>query len=212
MRKIFIAATTAAVILVAASPAFATLITYELVGVTATEPNGLIDTLTGTFTVDTDICRPGVLCGAVYTPPFNYMSNIQVFDSGTSGLVAGGLYSLGATSAPSELHLVNPSQTFLIAIDFGPNLGTGDEPSSVGLINYYTYSTTSCSSPCGGLPNGGLVTFISSASGVNVTGEAIPIAFSPTPLPAALPLFATGLGAMGLIGWRRKRKARAVVA
>ena len=32
-----------------------------------------------------------------------------------------------------------------------------------------------------------------------------------TPLPAALPLFATGLGAMGLFGWRRKRKAQAVV-
>ena len=31
------------------------------------------------------------------------------------------------------------------------------------------------------------------------------------PLPAALPLFATGLGALGLIGWRRKRKAAAVV-
>jgi hypothetical protein len=30
-----------------------------------------------------------------------------------------------------------------------------------------------------------------------------------TPLPAALPLFATGLGAMGLFGWRRKRKAAA---
>jgi hypothetical protein len=28
-----------------------------------------------------------------------------------------------------------------------------------------------------------------------------------TPLPAALPLFATGLGAIGLLGWRRKRKA-----
>jgi hypothetical protein len=26
-----------------------------------------------------------------------------------------------------------------------------------------------------------------------------------TPIPAALPLFATGLGAMGLFGWRRKR-------
>jgi hypothetical protein len=25
-------------------------------------------------------------------------------------------------------------------------------------------------------------------------------------LPAALPLFATGLGALGLLGWRRKRK------
>jgi hypothetical protein len=27
-----------------------------------------------------------------------------------------------------------------------------------------------------------------------------------TPLPAALPLFATGLGALGLLGWRTKRK------
>jgi len=30
-----------------------------------------------------------------------------------------------------------------------------------------------------------------------------------TPLPAALPLFASGLGALGLLGWRRKRKAPA---
>jgi hypothetical protein len=30
-----------------------------------------------------------------------------------------------------------------------------------------------------------------------------------TPLPAALPLFATGLGALGLLGLRRKRKTRA---
>jgi hypothetical protein len=29
----------------------------------------------------------------------------------------------------------------------------------------------------------------------------------PTPLPATLPLFATGLGVLGLLGWRRKRKA-----
>jgi hypothetical protein len=29
---------------------------------------------------------------------------------------------------------------------------------------------------------------------------------SETPLPAALPLFATGLGVVGLLGWRRKRK------
>jgi hypothetical protein len=32
---------------------------------------------------------------------------------------------------------------------------------------------------------------------------------APTPLPAALPLFATGLGMLGLLGWRRKRKAQA---
>jgi hypothetical protein len=33
--------------------------------------------------------------------------------------------------------------------------------------------------------------------------------FSQTPLPAALPLFAGGLGALGLLGWRRKKKAAA---
>jgi hypothetical protein len=33
---------------------------------------------------------------------------------------------------------------------------------------------------------------------------------SATPLPTALPLFATGIGGLGLLGWRRKRKARAV--
>ena len=35
---------------------------------------------------------------------------------------------------------------------------------------------------------------------------------SAVPLPAALPLFATGLGALGLLGWRRKRKAAAIAA
>jgi hypothetical protein len=34
-------------------------------------------------------------------------------------------------------------------------------------------------------------------------------AVATTPLPAALPLFATGLGVLGLLGWRRKRKAKA---
>jgi hypothetical protein len=30
---------------------------------------------------------------------------------------------------------------------------------------------------------------------------------STVPLPATLPLFATGLGALGLLGWRRKKAA-----
>jgi hypothetical protein len=37
-------------------------------------------------------------------------------------------------------------------------------------------------------------------------------AVSSTPLPATLPLFATGLGALGVLGWRRKRKAAALRA
>ena len=45
------------------------------------------------------------------------------------------------------------------------------------------------------------------ADGSLGTGGEFAIApVAPTPLPAALPLFATGLGALGLLGWRRKRK------
>lgn len=40
----------------------------------------------------------------------------------------------------------------------------------------------------------------------------VSVELNPTPLPAALPLFATGLGALGLLGWRRKRKNAAVAA
>jgi hypothetical protein len=54
-------------------------------------------------------------------------------------------------------------------------------------------------------------------NGIPATAIADDITFTPvtssaTPLPAALPLFAGGLGAMGLFGWRRKRKTRAVAA
>jgi hypothetical protein len=43
---------------------------------------------------------------------------------------------------------------------------------------------------------------------VPITFAAFEPTVSQTPLPAALPLFATGLGVMGLLGWRRKRSAR----
>jgi hypothetical protein len=48
---------------------------------------------------------------------------------------------------------------------------------------------------------------------ISISTSPITIATSTaTPLPAALPLFATGLGALGLFGWRRKRKASAIAA
>jgi hypothetical protein len=66
----------------------------------------------------------------------------------------------------------------------------------------------------GGLINDGTVT--SSAGRLSVfaiSGDLSPSTTggpSPIPLPAALPLFATGLGALGLLGWRRKRNAQPV--
>ena len=53
---------------------------------------------------------------------------------------------------------------------------------------------------------------ISSTSSTSSLFETSTGTVSQTPLPAALPLFASGLGAMGLFGWRRKRKTQAVAA
>jgi hypothetical protein len=72
---------------------------------------------------------------------------------------------------------------------------------------------------CGPIPStpGGITWAVANNSletGINATaGDIIAtVATSATPLPAALPLFATGLGALGLFGWRRKRRAQAVAA
>ena len=66
-------------------------------------------------------------------------------------------------------------------------------------------------SPLGGPV--GLVTYTGPWGGSNGSFDTeltlTPLA---TPLPGALPLFATGLGALGLLGWRKKRKAAAPAA
>jgi hypothetical protein len=44
-------------------------------------------------------------------------------------------------------------------------------------------------------------------SGDNSVFDDLTVVASPVPLPAALPFFAAGLGAMGFMGWRKRRKA-----
>jgi hypothetical protein len=71
----------------------------------------------------------------------------------------------------------------------------------------------SCASTCVGGPdqNGTTGWLVSLSKSVLTTDGASPGNPNPgeTPLPAALPLFATGLGGLGLLGWRRKKKAQA---
>jgi hypothetical protein len=50
------------------------------------------------------------------------------------------------------------------------------------------------------------------SDGINAETDGLFGAIAPTPIPATLPLFATGLGGLGLLGWRRKRKAQAVAS
>jgi hypothetical protein len=50
------------------------------------------------------------------------------------------------------------------------------------------------------------------SSGTRVGGDLGNYTVTATPLPAALPLFATGVGALSLLGWRKRRKAAAALA
>jgi hypothetical protein len=62
-------------------------------------------------------------------------------------------------------------------------------------------------------PNTGLIDPIFTSSipgGQFIFSPGVFPAVSQTPIPAALPLFATGLGALGLFGWRTKQRAAAL--
>jgi len=63
-----------------------------------------------------------------------------------------------------------------------------------------------------GAPNGILSTTASYDVNTPFNGTYSITELSATPLPAALPLFASGLGGLGLLGWRRKRKNAAAIA
>jgi hypothetical protein len=47
---------------------------------------------------------------------------------------------------------------------------------------------------------------------LSITYDYTPAAVGTTPLPGGLPLFMTGLGGLGLLGWRRQRKNTAATA
>jgi hypothetical protein len=56
------------------------------------------------------------------------------------------------------------------------------------------------------------INWVGTKNNYDLVSKAIDPVAATTPLPAALPLFASGLGALGLFGWRRKRKGAATNA
>jgi hypothetical protein len=82
------------------------------------------------------------------------------------------------------------------AVDMSTSIGINSEP-------YYNGSVSAYVDPYFTAPLGYSIVL---SDGIGNS----PIAA--TPLPAALPLFGAGLGAIGLLGWRRKRKNVAAIA
>ena len=82
-------------------------------------------------------------------------------------------------------------------------------PGSAGAIDWTATSLLLATNPFATLD--ALVAARGTATVGVSSGEIVAGAGTPEviPLPGALPLFATGLAALGLLGWRRKRKAAA---
>jgi hypothetical protein len=78
-----------------------------------------------------------------------------------------------------------------VADNSDPFLGVQDTTADITSVTYLTFLAGS-----------------SSSGPVAINQMTITPGVAVTPLPAALPLFATGLGALGLLAWRRKRMLR----
>jgi hypothetical protein len=118
----------------------------------------------------------------------------NVTDTLGTSTITGLLGSGVCCQAPADNNIFYPSGTpFLDRAGLGFSGGNGEEVNIYYITNYFALVSTDNN-------------LTSSGSGPgSFTADA-------TPLPAALPLFASGLGALGLLGWRRKRKAAAFAA
>jgi hypothetical protein len=143
----------------------------------------------------------------------------SIFGSGSlPSLGLTGFYITGPVPGVGAANSVYSTPDYFSSISFYVSTSTPPGPIGNPLTysyppagNYYIFTlidppgnfllTDSFDCP-GGICQPGTLTL---AGPLQLTGGA-------TPLPAALPLFATGLGALGLLGWRRKRKASAALA
>jgi hypothetical protein len=120
-------------------------------------------------------------------------------DNQINGLVTMNVTYSGGTFDLTSLDLVNfvTSGAFTITSNLG---GVFNVPSSLGTVTSFGAGFTGVST----------VTITESLAGfLGFDNFTITPTAAETPLPAALPLFAAGLSALGLLGWRRKRKAAA---
>ena len=164
-------------------------------------------------------------------PAFLHLDNVVVtISGGATNLLVNGNFEMGPVDAQAPTgwtYLNTFGADFGGVVDSGCGVG-GSNCYNDGAVQAYDSITQAITTAIGSQYNisfalsdtSSLTTFLAisnngqpstSGNGVNLVvyaGEGEPV--RAVPLPAALPLFATGLGALGLLGWRRKRKVAAV--
>lgn len=169
-------------------------------------------------------CAPGG--GTYFAGLNNSIGNGNASLTQTVTGVAPGTYNFGAwvsfgTNNPAgnfdqgQISLTlqisgSPGQT----VGFDPNTLNGQFtiPASAGFsfTDWFLLQgvLTFAGSPTDLLLNINVQDFSSSGGLVLLVDNAFITDAGPVPLPGAVPLFASGLGVLGLFGWRRKKKAR----
>jgi hypothetical protein len=150
-----------------------------------------------------------LVVGGMPEPGGNQTLNFNLFNpslgdlqSVTFGLQSGIFVNEGATNI-SATATVNGSQIF--SQNFGGTFNAG--PTSIAANPFFvgvgTFSAfLQFSDTC--ITCGGEGWSSNSPQGLSVT-----YTFNPVPLPAALPLFASGVAGLGLMGWLKRRKQKA---
>ena len=150
----------------------------------------------GSFSASYDLFRGS---GPAGTAPY-WLTYLNDPNGGYVGVISSGGPDLNGSS---QIHVfcdnASPSCTNSYS---GDTLATLDsiayESTTFGLLTVYESGVE-----IGVWNNNGIIS-------AQADIQSITINTATTPLPAALPLFASGLGALGLLGWRRKRKAVAL--
>jgi hypothetical protein len=186
MSKLLAALMTVAAML-SSSPTYATTYYFEFTNTLGTGGGEIAGTVTGEL--------DGSVSGSTFTATGVFI------DSYPSGIELGTSQLSGTATAQNSFPLDGSGEIISSDAEFYSANVTGGSGGNDLCINV-------CSSPYNTeLRNVSIGLFVA-------TNEAVTFSDTPfaTPIPATLPLFAGGLGAMGLLGWRRKRKNAAAIA